>query len=143
MWLPDPTLQLTAAWVGLAAAVGGLVNLTAGLFSVLSGRDHWPQRLRHFRRRTPASQDDQRRHGLTLVLNGAAVLIIIMGISINIFGVRDHSQGEPLNTLRFLLTLIGIAGSIACVIGAYSLSLTVRYTDSRLSTGRPPAEPTI
>jgi len=144
MWLPDvATLQLTAAWVGLAAAVGGLMNLTAGLFSVLTGRDHWPKRLRRLRRRTPASQEDWRRHGMALVLNGAAVLIIIMGASIYTFAVRDQSLGEPLKALRFLLSLIGIAGSIACLIGAYRLSLAVRYTEGRVSAGPPPAESTI
>jgi hypothetical protein len=143
MWLPDVTLQLIAASVGLVAAVGGLVNLTAGLFSVLTGRDHWPKRLRRLRRRTPASQEDRRRHGMALVLNGAAVLIIIMGVSINTFGVRDQSLGEPLKIIRFLISLVGIAGSMGCLIGAYRLSLTVRCTDGRVSAGQPPAEPTI
>jgi hypothetical protein len=80
---------------------------------------------------------------MALVLNGAAVLIIIMGASIYTFAVRDQSLGEPLKALRFLLSLIGIAGSIACLIGAYRLSLAVRYTEGRVSAGPPPAESTI
>jgi hypothetical protein len=131
--LPDPaTLQLAAAWVGLVAALGGLVNLGLGLFSLLTGHDRWPKRLLSLRRRVPASQEDMRKHAMTLVLNGAAVLIIVMGVSINTFGARDHSQGEPLITLRFVLSLIGMAGAIACVIGAYSISLTVKYARTDL-----------
>jgi uncharacterized iron-regulated membrane protein len=134
-------LQLAAAWVSLAAAVGGLVNLGLGLFSILTGRDHWPNRLRSLRRRVPASPEDLRRHAMTLVLNGAAVLIIIMGVSINIFGARDHSQGEPLNSLRFVLSLVGLTGAMACVIGAYSVSLTVKYTRTDLPPQTDPLPP--
>jgi hypothetical protein len=138
MVLPDvATLQLSAAWIGLVAAVGGLVNLLLGLFSVLTGRDHWPQQLRRFRRRKPASQEDLHRQAISLVLDGAAVLIIIMGVSINIFGVQDHSQGEPLITLRFVLSLIGLAGAMACVICAYGIRRNITYTSTEL---RPAAD---
>ncbi len=142
MLLPDAAIMQTiTAWVSVVAAVGGLLGLLMGLFSVVSGRDHWPKQIGRIRRRMPASQEDQRRHGMTLVLNGAAALIIIMGISINTVGVRDHSLGEPLNTLRFVLTLIGLAGAVACTVGAYSLSLT--YTDSRSPAAVPPVVPSI
>jgi uncharacterized membrane protein YidH (DUF202 family) len=117
------------------AAVGGFLNLLVGLFTVVTGRDHWPQQLQRFRRRKPASQDDLRRQAMGLVLDGAAVLIIIMGVSINIFGAQDHNQGEPLITLRFVLSLIGLVGAMACVISAYGIRRTVIYT----STTPPPA----
>jgi amino acid transporter len=139
MVLPDPaTLQLAAAWVALVAAAGGLVNLLLGLFTVATGRDHWPKQLQRFRRRKPASQEDLRRHAMSLVLNGAAVLIIIMSVSINTFGARDHSQGEPLITLRFVLTLVGMAGAMACVISAYAISRNVTYISTRLPPARDP-----
>jgi uncharacterized iron-regulated membrane protein len=140
--LMDPAaLQQVAAWMSVVAALGGLVNLSLGLSSVLTGRDLWPKRLNRFRWRRPASQEDARRHGMTLVLNGAAILIIILGASLNIFGARDHSQGEPLNTLRFIISLIGFAGAIACVAAGYGISLTVRYVNPRLPAEAPPAEP--
>jgi hypothetical protein len=139
MLLPDPaTLQVATAWVGIVAGFIGLAGVLVGLFSVLTGRDHWPTALRRLRRRTPASQEDMRRHGITLVLNGAAVLIAVMGTSINNFSVQDHTIGEPLNTLRFVLTGIGVAGLLTCVIGAYSLSLTVQYKGTDL---RPEVDP--
>jgi hypothetical protein len=63
------------------------------------------------------------------------VLIIIMGVSINIFGAADHSQGEPLITLRFVISLLGLAGAMACVFCAYGIRRTIVYT----STVPPPA----
>lgn len=127
-----------AVWVSLAAAVAGLVNLGLGLYSIVTGRDHWPKQLRNLRRRVPASPEDQRRHSMTLVLNGAAVLIIVMGVSINTFGAHDHSQGEPLITLRFVLSLFGLAGAMACVVAAYAIGHDVRYTSARLTPGSEP-----
>ena len=135
------SLQLAAVWTSVVAGVVGLVAMTTGLFSLLTGRDHWPHILLRLRRRITASEEDQRRNGMSLALNGAAVLIIIMGTSIGTFSLGDHRLGEPLNTLRFVLTLIGMAGAIACVIGAYSQSLTIKYTYGNLPAEAPPAEP--
>jgi uncharacterized iron-regulated membrane protein len=144
MLVPDSaTLQLAAAWVSVVAAVGGLLNLLLGIASVLTGRSHWPKRLDFVRRRKPASQEDERRHGMALALNGAAVLIIILGSSLNIFGARDHSLGDPLITLRFVITLVGLAGAMVCVGISYRLSLTVRYINPKLLAKAPPAEPSI
>jgi hypothetical protein len=142
--LPDiATLQLAAVWTSVAAGVVGLAAMTAGLFSVLSGRDHWPRILRRLRRRIPASVEDQRRNGMSLALTGAAALIVAIGTSINDFTIGDHTIGEPLGTLRFVLTLIGLCGAFGCVVGAYSISLTVKYTYGNFSAEAPPADPSI
>jgi len=142
--LPDiASLQLAAVWTSVAAGVVGLASMTTGLFSVLTGRDHWPHILRRLRRRIPASKEDQRRNGLSLALNGAAVLLVVMGTSINNFTIGDHSIGEPLSTLRFVLTLIGLSGAFGCVIGAYTVSLTVKYTHRNLPADAAPAKPPI
>lgn len=130
-------LQLAAVWVSVLAGLLGVAGVSVGLFSVLTGRDHWPTLLRRLRRRIPASVEDQRRNGMALVLNGAAALIIVMGISIDNFSVNDRTMGEPLNTLRFVMTLIGMAGAIACVIGAYSVSLTIKYNYGNLPAEAP------
>lgn len=127
--LPDPaTLELYAAWFSVVAAAGGLANVLMGLGSILTGKDYWPRQLRRLRPLTPASPEDQRRYGMAVLLNGAAVLIIIMSLSLNIFSARDHSQGEPLNTLRFVISVIGFAGAMVAVGGAYRFGLTVKYT---------------
>lgn len=88
-----------------------------------------------------AGQEDQRRNGMSLALNGAAVLIIVMGTSIDNFSIGDHSIGEPLNTLRLVLTLIGLAGALGCVIGAYAVSLTVKYVFPNHAAEAPTAQP--
>jgi hypothetical protein len=137
------SLQLAAVWTSVVAGLVGLAAMTTGLFSVLTGRDHWPPFLLRLRRRTPASEEDQRRNGMSLALNGAAVLIIIMGTSINNFTIGDHSIGEPLGTLRFVLTLIGLVGALGCVIGAYVVSITVKYTYRNLPAEAPPAKPSV
>jgi hypothetical protein len=139
----DAALQLTAAWVTVGAALVALMSLSLGLSSVLTGRDYWPKQLRRLRPRKPASLEDQRRYGMGLLLNGAAILIILMGSGLNIFGARDHSQGEPLNTLRFVLSLIGFAAAMLFITAAYGIGLTVRYTDPKVPAEPPPAEPSI
>jgi uncharacterized protein YjeT (DUF2065 family) len=142
--LPDiASIQVAAVWTSFAAGVVGLAFMTVGLFSVLTGRDHWPQFLRRLRRRIPSSEEDLRRNGLSLVLNGAAVLIVVMGTSINNFSIGDHTIGEPLNSLRFVLTLIGLAGALGCVIGSYAVRLTVKYSHRNLTAEAPPAQPPI
>jgi hypothetical protein len=139
--IDNGALQLAAVWVSVVAGLVGVASVSSGLYSVMTGRDHWPGLLRRLRRRIPASVEDQRRNGMALLLNGTAVMIIIMGISIYNFSVHDHSFGEPLNTLRFVMTLIGMAGAIGGVIGAYSVSLTVKYNYGNLLAEAPPAEP--
>ena len=129
MPLPDAaTLQLAAAWLSVIAAAGGVATLFLGLSSVLTGKDYWPHQLRRLRPRRPATVEDQRRYGIFQLLMAAAVLIIILGSSLTIFGARDHSQGEPLNTLRFVITVIGLTGAMVCVGGAYRIGLAVKYT---------------
>jgi hypothetical protein len=142
--LPDSaTLQLAAVWTGVVVGVVGLAAMAAGLFSLLSGRDHWPHVLRRLRRRIPASEEDQRRNGTSLALNAAAMLIVVMGTSINEFTIGDYSIREPMTTLRFVLALIGLAGALGCVIGAYTVSLTVKYSHGNLPAEAPPANPSI
>jgi hypothetical protein len=76
-----------------------------------------------------------------LLLTGAAMMIILMGVAINVFGARDHSLGEPLNTLGFVLTLIGFAAAMVFITASYRTSLTVKYMDPNLPAEAPPAEP--
>ena len=108
-------------------------SVLLGLFSALTGKDHWPTVMWRLRRRVPASEEDRRTHGVALMLNGAAMLIILMGVSMTALtaGVRD---GEPLKALRFLLTLIVLSASIACVLGANGLFRRIRYLHGQAST---------
>jgi hypothetical protein len=126
--LLDPgSLQALTLWTAVVAATLGLVSVLLGVFSALTGKDHWPKAMWRLRRRMPASEEDRRMQGIALMLNGAAMLIILMGVSMTALSAEGR-VGEPLNTLRFVLTLIGLGASIACVIGAYGLLRRVRYT---------------
>ena len=111
----------------MGAAGLGLANILGGLFSFVTGRDYWPSSLRRLRRRAPASPEDRRTYGLSLMLNGAAVMMVLLGVGMNIVASQARTVGEPENTLRFLLMLIGIGASLACIAGSYWLSRSVRY----------------
>jgi len=80
---------------------------------------------------------------LSLALNAAAVLVIVMGTSIDTFSIGDQSIGEPLNTLRLVLVLIGLAGALGCVIGAYAVSLKVKYIYRNFPAEAPSTQPPI
>ncbi len=82
-------------------------------------------------------------NGMSLALNATAMLIIVMGTSIGNFSIGDHSIGEPLNTLRFVLTLIGLAGALGCVTGAYAISLKVKYSYRNFPAEAPSTQPPI
>jgi len=137
MVLPDTgSLEAWALWMVVVAATLGLGSVLLGLFSALTGKDHWPKALWRLRRRVPASEEDRRAHGVALMLNGAAIMIL-MGVSMTALtaGVR---VGEPWKALRFLLTLIGLGASIACVIGANGLFRRVQYLHGQASTPEVP-----
>jgi len=134
----DPgSLEAWALLTAVVAATFGLGSVLLGLFSALTGKDHWPKVIWRLRRRVPASEEDRRTHGVALMLNGAAMLMILMGVSMTALtaGVRD---GEPLKALRFLLTLIGLGASIACVLGANAVFRRVRYLHGQASTPEVP-----
>lgn len=77
-----------------------------------------------------------------MMLTGGAMLLVLLGVSMNALSAQDHSLREPLITLQFLLTTIGAATSLALMVGAYVVNLDVRYMDRRISAGTAPGEPT-
>src|SRR5260370_1301538 len=74
---------------------------------MVSGRDHWPGPLRRLRRRTPASADDFRAHGTNMVLNGEAMLLIVVGGSLNALSVGG-CVGGPASPFRFVIFFIAV-----------------------------------
>src|SRR5260370_1301539 len=86
------------------------------------------------RRRPPASADDFGAHGTNMVLNGEAMLLIVVGVSLNALSVGVRVV-EPASTFRFVILLIAVGASLACVIGAYTLSQRIRYVNSRTGDG--------
>jgi hypothetical protein len=135
-WMQDAALSL--------AAVGGVLavaSVVLGLFSLITGKDHLPRSIRRLLWKVPASSDDHRTHGMTLMLNGAAVMMVELGVTAGIVGY--HGLGRVSGDALFLITTLAFATSLACTVGAYSLGTRTRYMSTRGSTdslpGIPPA----
>src|ERR1700680_4772339 len=102
-----------------------------GLFTTLTGQDALPKRIRRMLRRMPASADDFRLRGVSLLLNGAAVMLLVSIITTNVVVMSMLTPGVvyyapsaalafPKDTV-FLVTSVAALAAIACFIGAYIL----------------------
>ena len=148
----EPGIQAITLSLISVAAVLSLVSVTLGLFSTLTGKDPLPKRIRSLLRRVPASAEDFRLRGTSLTLNGAAVMLMALLVTINVvegFALNGWSGYAPSASLAFpkdtvfLVTTVAALGAVACFIGAYILGVRVRYVSTRASTdaqsGMPPA----
>ena len=135
-WLQDTALSVTAF-----AALLSLMNVVFGLFSLITGKDHLPWRIRRLLRRIPASADDHRLHGPSLMLNGAALLMTMLGVSAGVAG-RHNPGGFPGDT-QFFVTVLAFFGAMALLAGSYTMSVRVHFVSTRGATDahreRPPA----
>jgi hypothetical protein len=131
------------------AAVWSLPSVTLGLFSTLTGKDPLPKRIRSLLRRVPASAEDFRLRGMSLTLNGAAVMLISLLTTINVDrlaggGWSGYAPSASLAFSKdtvFLVTTVAALAAMACFIGAYTLGVRVRYVSTRASTGAQPGMP--
>jgi len=140
MLIPDVTwMQDTALSIASLAAVLGLASVLLGLFSIITGKDHFPKRVRRLLWKVPASADDHRMHGMMLMLNGAAVMLVELGVTANIVGMYGHRSASA--DAVFFITMVAILTSLACTAGSYTLSLRVRYVSTRTSTDTQPGIP--
>jgi hypothetical protein len=135
-WMRDAALALASV-----GAVLGLASVLLGLYSVISGQDHLPKRIRRLLWKVPASVDDHKTRGLALMLNGAAMMLVELGITAGVVGAYDHRSFAA--DAAFFITVVALLTSLACTAGSYTLSLRVRYVSTRTSTdpnrGIPPA----
>jgi hypothetical protein len=145
----EPGIQVITLSLISAAAVLGLVSVTLGLFSTLTGKDPLPKRMRGLLRRVPASAEDFRLRGMSLTLNGAAVMLMASLVTINVdrltLGVisgyaPSASLAFPKATV-FLVTTVAAIAAMALFLGAYTLGVRVRYVSTRASTGEQPGMP--
>jgi hypothetical protein len=145
----EPGIQAITLSLSSVAAVLSLVSVTVGLFSTLTGKDPLPKRMRSLLRRVPASAEDFRLRGMSLTLNGAAVMVISL-LTINAvdrLAVGGWSYYAPSASLAFakdtvfLVTTVAALAAMACFIGAYTLGVRVRYVSTRASTGAEPGMP--
>ena len=145
----EPGIQVITLSLISVAAVLSLPSLTLGLFSTLTGKDPLPKRIRSLLRRVPASAEDFRLRGMSLTLNGVAVMLI----SLLTITVVDRLAGggwsgyAPSASLAFskdtvfLVTTVAALAAMACFIGSYTLGVRARYVSTRPSTGAQPGMP--
>jgi hypothetical protein len=140
MLIPDLTwMQDTALSLASVAAVLSLATVVLGLFSVITGKDHFPLRFRRLLGRVPASVEDHRLHGTRMMLNGAALMLAELGATAGIFGGRGIA-GFP-NDVLFFMTMLTFLTAFACTIGSYSVGIRVRLVSTRASTDAQPGVP--
>ena len=126
-------MQTLTLWLILIGSGFAFLSVAAGVYSAMTGKDHWPQPFRRFRRRTPATDGDRRLHGFGMALQGCAVLLILSGITLNTLAIGDR-VGEPQSTIRFVITVIMFVASLAGMIGAYVSTSRVNYLYRGLSS---------
>jgi hypothetical protein len=146
----EPGIQAITLSLISVAAVLSLVSVTLGLFSALTGKDPLPKRVRSLLRRAPASAEDFRLRGTSLTLNGAAVMLLALLVTINVvegLALNGWSGYAPSASLAFpkdtvfLVTTVAALAAVACFIGAYILGVRVRYVSTRASTDAQPGMP--
>jgi len=145
----EPGIQVITLSLISVAAVLSLPSVTLGLFSTLTGKDPLPKRIRRLLRRVPASVEDFRLRGMSLTLNGAAVMLISL-LTVNVAerlasgGWSGYAPSASLAFSKdtvFLVTTVAALTAMACFIGAYTLGVRVRYVSTRASTGAQPGMP--
>jgi hypothetical protein len=139
--LPDVAwMQETTLWLAGLVAVLSLGSIFLGMVSIGTGRDYLPTRVRRLLSRVPASEEDHRLRGMSLVLNGAAMMIFALGITASTLATINRGSFPK---GLFFVTTIAFLGAIACSIGSYMLYWRVRFVSTRESTnaqaGIPPA----
>lgn len=146
----EPGIEVITLSLISVAAVLSLLSVTLGLFSTLTGKDPLPKRIRSRLRRVPGSAEDFRLRGMSLTLNGAAVMLMASLVTINVVdgialsGWSGYGPSTSLafpNDTVFLVTTVEGLAAVACFIAAYLLGARVRYVSNRASTGAQPGMP--
>jgi hypothetical protein len=138
--IPDLTwMEYTALTIASVAAVLSLTNVLLGLFSVITGKDHMPMFIRRRLWKMPASAEDHRLHGTSLMLNGAATMLAMLGVTSGIVGTHGV-RGFPGDAM-FFITLVAFLTALTCTAGSYTLSVRARYVSTRASTDTNPGIP--
>jgi hypothetical protein len=131
-------MQETTLWIASLVAVLSLGSIFLGLISIGTGKDYLPQRVRRLLSRVPASEEDHRLRGMSLVLNGAATTIFALGITASTLAMINRGSFPK---GLFFVTTVAFVGAIACSIGSYILYWRVRFVSTRASTDTNPGIP--
>ncbi len=138
----EPGIQAITLWLSSVTAVLSLGSVVFGLFCTVRGKDPLPRRVRSLLRRIPASAEDFRLRGMSLMLNGAAVMLLVSLFAVDIVDGLTYGGGYgPAESLvfptetKFLVITAAVAVALALLIASYALSLRIRYVSTRLVTG--------
>jgi hypothetical protein len=140
----EPGIQVITLSLSCVAAVLSFASVMLGLLCTVTGKDPLPRRIRRVMRRVPASADDFRLRGMSLMLNGAAVMLLVSLIAVEVvdrltigaaFGYAPvASLAFPIDA-KFLITTVAAAVAVALFIAAYALSRRVQFVSTRVVTG--------
>lgn len=117
-------------WFVVIAVVINFVNLAAGLLSAVTGRPYLPGLLRRLRRSAPATPDDQRVLGMTLILLsvGQLLMMVVVLVVITLAAAEGSGGRAPIIGL-YLVILVGFVSSVACTFASLALGQRVRYVE--------------
>jgi hypothetical protein len=135
MQIQDATLWLTSLVVVLA-----LGSIVLGQFSTMTGKDHLPKRIRRRLRRVPATQEDHRMRGMSLTLNGAAMMMVALAITATP-RIGMFSSGRFSRDAVFFITSVGLFAALWCSVASYNLYQRVQFVSTRASTDPHPEPP--
>jgi hypothetical protein len=121
-------------------AVLALVNIVLGQYSASTGRDCLPKRFRRLLRRVPASEEDHRTRGISLTLNGAAVMMLVLGITAEPL-IGMYNRGQFSRDAVFFISTVGMLAALYCIVWSYTLNQRVRYVSTKASTDGHPQVP--
>lgn len=127
-WLQNTALSITSLVAALA-----LVNIVLGQYSSLTGKDPLPKAIRRLLRRVPASEEDHRTRGMSLTLNGAAVMMLVLGITATPL-IGMYNRGQFARDAVFFTTTVGMLAALYCIVWSYTLNQRVRYVSTKAST---------
>ena len=134
-WLQNAALSITSL-----VAVLALVNIVLGQYSAMSGKDFLPKRIRRQLRRVPASEEDHRTRGMSLTLNGAAVMMLMLGITATPL-IGMYNRGQFSRDAVFFISTVGMLAALYCAVWSYTLHQRVRFVSTRTSTDAHPGIP--
>ena len=126
--------------MGLAAVltVLGLGLVAMGSWAAATGKNHLPEAIRRLQR-TPASEDQERLQGKSLILNGIAGLMAALLVLLFSLRWMDNSRSTA-SSGRFLIVIGVAAAYFICILAAYVLHKRVRWMDAGTAK-KPPSKP--
>ena len=121
-------------------AVAALVSIGFGQFSANTGKDYLPKRIRRLLRRVPASEEDHRTRGMSLMLRGASLMMVVLAIAAGPL-IGNYNSPRFSRNAMFFITTVGLLAALYCGVWSYTLYQRVRFVSTRTLTDSQPELP--